>query len=100
MPCYTDPSPTREEALSASLETTKALLCSTCKALEQQGYDFGLNPELDRWWDRHKKENAARVAKEAKEKLRMDNAIELSMQKPLGAMTADEKKLLRDAGLL
>lgn len=42
----------------------KALLCSACRALEDFKFDFDKNPELSRWWDKHKQEYAERERKE------------------------------------
>ena len=33
------------------------MLCSVCRILEQKQFDFGVNPQLDTWWNKPKKEN-------------------------------------------
>lgn len=74
------------------------LLCSACRALERMGYDFDENPELSRWWAGHKKEDAARLAAEeakAQREAYQRRVIEAALAKPIGELTEEEKKLLR-----
>ena len=72
----------------------EALLCSACRSLEHVEFDFDVNPELSRWWDKHKKEDAARERKENAERLEME-AVDAALAKPFKDLDDDEKKLLR-----
>lgn len=85
--------------LSRSNRELEALLCSTCRVLETQGYDFDLNPALSTWWDQHKKEDIARQEKELRAKLLKEEAMEIA-KKPFIELTAQDRKKLRDQGLM
>lgn len=86
------------------------LLCSSSRVLERLGYDFSENPELDKWWHRHKKEDDARIQREAreaeqKEKERIGREILMARakaigDKPFSSWTAAEKQLMKRAGLI
>jgi len=80
-------------------DNLSALLCSTCRELESQEYDFGKNPELDRWWDKHKKADIKREEKEARERLQKAKALEIA-KKPFNELTKEDKEFLREHGLL
>lgn len=55
MPCYDS----RDDAseIRREMAYVEALLCGACKVLHRLNYDFGENPVLDEWWDKHKKED-------------------------------------------
>lgn len=56
MPCY-DPPDRKTKTVYRKDPRLVSLLCSACRALELFKFDFGLNPLLDEWWDKHKKED-------------------------------------------
>lgn len=70
------------------------MLCSACRALEQFGFDFDLNPELSDWWAKHKREDEAREKREAKERLEKEQVVEIA-KKPFNKLTAADKALLK-----
>lgn len=76
-----------------------ALLCSACRSLARLGYDFGENPELDRWWTEHQKEDEQRRFEEKRKQVRRNIALALT-EVPIKQLTPDDKKLLREEGLL
>jgi hypothetical protein len=43
------------EKLSKELEQIEVLLCSACRALANENFDFDINPQLSQWWDQHLK---------------------------------------------
>ena len=76
-----------------------SLLCSAARALERLGYDFDENPELSEWWDKHKKEDAAREQKErekAERDLYRQGVLTAALKKPVKDLTAEELKILKD----
>lgn len=75
----------------------EALLCSACRALEDFKFDFDKNPELSRWWDKHKQEDAERERKENAARLEKE-AVDVLLRKPLAELTKEDKKLLRKNG--
>ena len=80
------------------LDKTEALLCSVCRVLEKNKFEFELNPELDNWWAAHKAEDE-RVAEEkaiklAKERFEKERLAEV-MEKAFRDLTLEDKKLLR-----
>lgn len=91
----------REDALTE-------MLCSTCRHLESQGYDFDLNPQLSKWWDSHKKEDALRQQKELEEarirhqkeleRLRIQEEVTRLLTIPIANLTRNEKKFLVEHG--
>ena len=104
MPCRTDPIPPTSFEIEAKKnrefrQMAEPLLCSACRALENLGFDFDLNPELSRWWDNHKKEDEARIQAEAKKKFREKRALQL-VELPVLSLTDDDIKLLREEGYL
>lgn len=102
MPCTNDGMAeyiARQEAEKEKRESMDALLCSACRSLELAGFDFDTNPMLSRWWDKHKKEDARREAKEAKEAREVETCRELN-KKPFGKLTDADKQLLRKHGYL
>lgn len=102
MPCYGGPDEDDSSCLNETrkeLGETEALLCSACRELESQNYDFDKNPQLSRWWDKHKKEDQKRQLKESKERIEQSRIIDLS-NKPFGDLTKEDKKFLKSKGLL
>jgi transposase-like protein len=77
----------------------RELLCSTCRILAAHGFDFGTNPQLDRWWNNHRKEDEAREMAEAKARVEKNIAVELT-KKPLAELTSTDRQLLRKYNLL
>jgi len=71
------------------------MLCSTCRVLETQGFDFDLNPLLSRWWDAHKKEDERKEALRIMKAKRREMAIEIS-KKSVADLTEEDKKMLRE----
>jgi len=51
-------------------DTLSEMLCSACRVLEAQKFDFDLNPMLSKWWDAHKREDARKEALRVSNKLR------------------------------
>lgn len=85
----------RDQALVKE-ETKKyeALLCSACRELESQGYDFDKNPALSIWWHEHKmadeKERLEAQALEFEKR-----SIMAALAKSIVELNDDEKALLR-----
>ena len=77
----------------------EALLCSACRSLEDFQFDFDKNPELSRWWDNHKKEDAERERKEQAKRIELEWVNEI-LQKPFKSLTDDDKVLLKRYGYL
>ena len=80
------------------LGKTEALLCSACRVLEKNKFEFELNPALDNWWAVHKaedervaKEKAIKLAKERFERERLDEVLEKTFRE----LTDEDKKLLK-----
>lgn len=109
MPCtYEESAEEKRQRLEAHDEKTVAeaikntygpLLCSACKSLERLGYDFGENPELDRWWDEHKASDRRQMRLDQLAQSKRDYIDQL-VAKPFGDLTADEKQTLCEAGLI
>lgn len=104
MPCRTDPSP--EDYAAAVVDAEKkqdALLCAACRVLDRVGYDFDENPELSVWWDKHKREDDARQAREReiaeKKKYKKRVAAE-AVLKPVAELSKEEKAILKELGFL
>lgn len=106
MPCRVDEMPheiaAREKAHDDEIrrkerEKWEALLCSACRSLEERKFDFDTNPELARWWDKHKKEDAARERKEKAERLELE-AVDAALSKSFKDLTTADKKLLHKHG--
>jgi hypothetical protein len=104
MPCngWNDDVPVSDAYLKR-LEKSKAeleeMLCSACRALVNYNFDFGLNPQLDKWWDKHQKEDQKRELAELKLKQEKEHVTRL-LNKPLSELTREDKKLLNKHGLL
>lgn len=88
-------------------ESMSPLLCSACRSLEKLGFSFAENPALDKWWDNHKKEDAAREERERRAELARlrkaaeeRQAIEVAKSKRISELTTSEKSLLKRYGLL
>lgn len=75
------------------------MLCSTCRVLERVKFDFDENPQLSKWWDKHKREDEKREAEEIKKRLEKQMALELT-KKSLSELTIADKKLLKRFGYL
>ena len=61
MPCHDPPWPREPRKKTTQEKKLEALLCSVCKILVRLQYDFGENPALDIWWDKHKKEDELKL---------------------------------------
>lgn len=113
MPCY-DGGPTEAEiraeerrkenrAKEAGKAEMTPLLCSACRALERLGFDFDENPVLSQWWDKHKAEDARRQAAEEAQAQRAayrKKVIEEALQKSISLLSQEEKKILKEEGIL
>lgn len=96
--------PTPEEiARKKFAKRAEPMLCSACRALERLGYDFDENPELSEWWDKHKKEDAARIAREeaaAQRQAWERRIVAEALGKSINELTEEEKKLLKKHNFL
>ncbi len=101
MPCSDGgiPYPPSKEELAerAFIKRAPGMLCSACRALEQFGYDFDLNPELSDWWAKHKAEDAERERKEHAKRLELER-VDSILEKPFKSITDGEKLLLKKYG--
>lgn len=86
MPCIADGPPPID---------LRTLLCSACRVLEATGFDFGTNPELDRWWADHKAEDQKRQIEEARERQERLEALNIAGTKLVRDLTPRERNLLR-----
>jgi len=118
MPCRDGrddwPNRTQEATISRlSQELKKAkddytkMLCSACRALEAQDFDFGTNPLLDDWWAAHKAEDQARVEAElraesarAAKAIRHKQAIQTAHFKTISELTDEERALLKEFDII
>lgn len=102
MPC-SDGGPSREQVERERKEANAAkrlppMLCSACRALERLGFDFDENPELSKWWDKHKKEDQARADKEEQERKRIEwekGVIDAALKKPFAELSKEEIAMLK-----
>ena len=103
MPCTGGPSGEQLENARLTREVRKerersskleVLLCSACRSLVSLGFDFGVNPELDRWWAGHERKDIERRREAAKEQLRTQRALHLSETKTWAEMTPKERALV------
>lgn len=98
MPC-TDggvpypPSP-QEIERNEFMKRAEPMLCSACRALEHMGFDFDTNPELSKWWAKHKAADAARAEAEAKVAFEKRIAFEASTKK-FNEISPEEMALLK-----
>lgn len=102
MPCSDnwDTCPRSEDSsLRKENNELNEMLCSTCRVLEKDGFDFDTNPLLSRWWDNHKKEDAAKEVVRIRKQKRHEMAMEVA-KKPFAILTKEDKKLLREVGML
>lgn len=83
-----------EARLRDTLEAMKEMLCSTCRVLERLEYDFDENPELSKWWDKHKKEDEKKAREEAQRLLEVKMCHSL-IRKPLTQLSTEDRTLLR-----
>ena len=88
----------QDASLRKENDTLEELLCSTCRVLEKDGFDFDTNPLLSRWWDKHKKEDQAKEAARIRKQKRHEMALEVA-KKPFAILTAEDKKLLKEVGM-
>lgn len=107
MPCIGGPSWSEEQAEEKRKknleERYKSMLCSACRALERMGYDFDENPALSEWWDAHKREDAAKLAKQQQEAERKEyqkRIVREALAKPVSELTEEEKALLKKHNFL
>jgi len=97
MPCHDpdyDQIKKNEQILLSKYRKAQSELSIVCHELEKIGYDFDLNPQLSRWWDKRKKEELKRQEAEAKKRLEKKLCEEL-LQKPLNSLSSSDKELLR-----
>lgn len=112
MPCRVDETPQEiaqrradrnlkaaEKALKQAEAKYAALLCGACRVLDRLEYDFDENPELSTWWDAHKRKDAAREKREGR-KAWVAKQAALLMDRPLSELDEDERKILKEAGVL
>ena len=104
MPCRTDDyGPPIDQAKAKQTKDLTDDLCSACRVLERLGYDFDENPSLSQWWDKHKKEDAAKRAKEeqaVQKEVWEKQQLALIMKKPLNSLTKEELALLKRKNVL
>ena len=96
-PSYNESLTEEYDKLRNDLASKEALICSACRALEEFGFDFDLNPELSVWWDKHKQDDAQREKKRDAARLRKERAAILAT-KPFSELTEAEKKILKVEG--
>lgn len=101
MPCQSGPSDSevRAEQKSKHIMELEEMLCSSCRVLEEKDFDFDKNPQLSKWWAAHKAEDEAREKAALRNKMRRKMAMDL-IKKPIGELTSEDKKLLRELGYL
>lgn len=101
MPCRDDRDscPPEDTTTKKRLAKVEAMLCSACRVLERQSFEFALNPELDVWWTAHKSEDEARIKREIKKRLEGE-AVKVVAEKPFNQLTDEDKKLLKKHGYL
>ena len=101
MPCHSSCGPLIPPQISQKeMSTVESLLCSACRSLESAGFDFGKNPELDRWWHAHEEADAKRRVEEARVKLERERAIDLANTKKVSELTKEERALLKKHRIL
>ena len=81
------------------LDEMKEMLCSACRVLERNNYDFDENPLLSKWWDKHKKEDEAKARVEAQRLLEIGMCQTIAT-KPLHKLTKADLALLKKHGYL
>jgi hypothetical protein len=81
------------------LKRMRSLLCSACRALELNKFDFDLNPELSEWWDDHKKEDAKLEKANLKKRLLKERIAEIVL-KPFAKLTDEERRILKENGYI
>jgi hypothetical protein len=86
------------ESLRKKNKKLEILLCSVCRQLAADNYDFGRNPSLDQWWDKHKKqdETAKLLAMREEQERRTLKAV---LKKPYHRLTLEDKALIRKYNL-
>lgn len=101
MPCVYDSYPNEEFAvLKVRINNLTAMLCSTCKLLEEKKIKFPIATTIDKnetevllsvssWWEAHKERDKL-IEKSEKEKARK---LEIKAN-ALAKLTAEEKKAL------
>jgi len=100
MPCRDEGEPIYVDnpELKKKLDKVTRLLCSTMKELEAQGMWWTIKSiesgELKEWWEKHKKADAKREAKEVA-KLEEKKRKEKLRKEALSKLTAEEKKALK-----
>lgn len=83
------------KALKAEADKLARIACQALTALEQMDSDASIlhtDSELTRWWDAHKKADAARLDKERKEKEKKAKQARLRKE-ALAKLTAEEREL-------
>lgn len=95
MPCE-GPSPYEQLSYKETeISNLREMLCSACRSLSKLGFDFGVNPMLDKWWDQHQKEDRAREAEEIRINNERTLAKNVAQTKLINELTVDEKQLLK-----
>jgi len=102
MPCRYDDGQIVGDEISKrdkTISNLEEMLCSACTQLETTGFNFALNPILDKWWGKHKEEDNIRKLLQLKAQQELDHCKEL-LQKPLAALSSSDKTLLKKHRLL
>lgn len=102
MPCRCDDGPPVRDEVSKKDKTIanlEEMLCSACTQLDTTGFNFALNPMLDKWWHKHKEEDNRRILLQLKVQQELDHCKEL-LQKPLLALSSEDKAMLKKHKLL
>lgn len=70
----------------------RSVLCSVCRMLEEDGYDFDKNPALSEWWSTHKELDEI--------KRRDERRADELMDRPLRELSGDDVSFLERMGRL
>lgn len=102
MPCRCDEGQIVGDEISKRdkvISNLEEMLCSACTQLDNTGFNFALNPMLDKWWHKHKEEDNRRILLQLKVQQELEHCKEL-LQKPLAALSSADKTLLKKHKLL
>lgn len=71
MPCMWEGPEDEARRLVKELNETTRMLCGVCRSLEQSGHPIPEVSGLKAWWERHKRADQARKAKEDEERSKL-----------------------------
>lgn len=81
----------------------ESMLCSACRVLEKQGFDFDENPRLSEWWAKHQREDEKAKEKTERARIRKQKRKELVatlLKMTIHDLTPDDRKILKEEGYL